>query len=176
MVPGLNLGERYFQLSRLGRETFVESVARGNLVRERRPRRRPRGTLAGNSSPAETAVSRVAPSLTFGPARRDLEVFPLSKREGTPFVDLITVGRTSDNDVHLDDRSVSRFHAFFRMRHGRWYVCDAGSSNGTRLGTSALPPRNEAEIRSGMNVHFGLLTLTFYVADDLFDVLNSPAL
>lgn len=175
-VAGLmNVGQRYFQLSRLGRETFLESVALGALVRTRELPKRARGSFAEGTGPGDTTIANIGPVLGLPPARRDLEIYPLAKRPGTPFVDLITVGRTGDNDLQLDDMSVSRFHAFFRLRHGRWFVCDAGSSNGTRIGGKILKPRTELEIRSDMNLHFGLIALTFYVADALFDVLNSSS-
>lgn len=54
--------------------------------------------------------------------------------EGTSFVldsDLVTVGRSDDSDVVLDDVTVSRRHAeFTRDAHG-WKLKDSGSLNGT---------------------------------------------
>ena len=47
--------------------------------------------------------------------------------------DTITVGRGKSVDVSLDNRAVSRNHAQIVMREGRYYVIDAGSTNGTRL-------------------------------------------
>lgn len=170
----MDLAERYFQLSLLGRETFLESVAHGVLVRRRHDPIRSLGTAVGSSESC-TALARVDPFVGgLSPARHNLEIYPLAKKPGGAFVDLVTVGRTSDNDIQLEDISVSRFHAFFRRRQGRWFLCDAGSSNGTRVHGKRLELRSEREVRSATPLHFGGVEMTFYVADALFDVLSSP--
>ena len=55
------------------------------------------------------------------------------KKSQIPFDgDLIRVGRSSRNDVHLaSDPSLSRFHAEFAHEGDDYYVRDAGSRNGT---------------------------------------------
>ncbi len=46
-------------------------------------------------------------------------------------VDLIRVGRATDNDIVLDDAMVSRYHAEIRKSaDGHWELRDAGSANG----------------------------------------------
>ena len=46
-------------------------------------------------------------------------------------VDLIKVGRATDNDIVLDDAMVSRYHAEIRkVADGHWELHDAGSANG----------------------------------------------
>jgi DNA ligase (NAD+) len=49
------------------------------------------------------------------------------------FPDRITIGRTSNNDVVINDSSVSRLHAYVRREGDKWVVADAGSKNGTKL-------------------------------------------
>lgn len=41
------------------------------------------------------------------------------------------LGRSRDNDVSLDDPSVSRFHARIFERESRFYICDLDSTSGT---------------------------------------------
>ena len=53
------------------------------------------------------------------------DVFPLSAGSK------LSVGRGGSNDVVVFDSRCSREHCEFRKLHGRWYVCDLGSSNGT---------------------------------------------
>jgi hypothetical protein len=190
----VDLGERYQQLSMLGRDTFLEAVAQAALVLHIRKSRMARGTLGHESaSNAMTAaeLSRIrtqppdvlseetgaqpVPLLTgqYGIQPRKPHILPLAKKLGTPFVDLITLGRTSSNDITLDDLSVSRFQAFFRHRFGRWYLCDAGSRNGTRIRGTLLKARTEVEVKSGEILHFGTLEATFHTADSLYDLLAS---
>ena len=46
---------------------------------------------------------------------------------------VISIGRTSDNDVVLDHHSVSKVHAAFREEANGWQVEDTHSTNGTMV-------------------------------------------
>lgn len=43
----------------------------------------------------------------------------------------VRIGRAFDNDLILEDRRVSRYHAQLRLRYGRYMLQDLGSSGGT---------------------------------------------
>ena len=43
----------------------------------------------------------------------------------------LRIGRSEQNDLRLDDASVSRYHAFLRRVDGRYLLSDVGSQNGT---------------------------------------------
>jgi len=43
----------------------------------------------------------------------------------------LSIGRGQENGIVLEADSVSRRHAAFELRNGRWWVCDLGSTNGT---------------------------------------------
>jgi hypothetical protein len=45
----------------------------------------------------------------------------------------ITIGRSPDCDIVLDDRQVSRHHALIRWENGQYIVQDLGSKNGTHV-------------------------------------------
>jgi hypothetical protein len=45
----------------------------------------------------------------------------------------ITIGRSPDCDIVLDDRQVSRHHAVIRWENGQYVVQDLGSKNGTHV-------------------------------------------
>jgi pSer/pThr/pTyr-binding forkhead associated (FHA) protein len=74
----------------------------------------------------------------------------------------ITVGRTENNDVIVEDNSVSRFHAFFQhdARQG-WRLVDAESSNGTWLGPLKLTPNKAESMRDGDRLRFGDVEMQF---------------
>ena len=166
----MNPAERYVQLSLLGREAFVKSVASAALVR--RPNTETQLLDHDEFTGEDTMVAGVAPGTKPG-GSGELELFPLAKKPGAPFADMITVGRTANNDVVIKDVTVSRFHAFFRERDGGWIVCDAGSKNGTMLQGKPLDARKEKSLAPGAAVRLGDVETTFYDANALFDMLTT---
>jgi pSer/pThr/pTyr-binding forkhead associated (FHA) protein len=50
-----------------------------------------------------------------------------------PLVDSVTVGRLEDNDIVVDDSTVSARHARLSRQNGNWIIEDTNSSNGTFL-------------------------------------------
>lgn len=179
MVQGVvDHAERYMQLTLLGRDSFIRSVAPASLVRERgtkdyKPLEKPERDLR-NTYAEDTLLARIDGGLFSSDHDvRPWEIFPLTKKLGAPFADMITVGRTQNNDIVLKDITVSRFHAFFRQRGDVWAVCDAGSKNGTFLKHVQLKPRREQTIVSGDEIKLGDIATQFYTADALFDVLAS---
>src|SRR5476649_2328045 len=59
-------------------------------------------------------------------------VFDLVKEEAS-------IGRSSDNDIVLNDFSVSRRHAYLRRENGIWYLADNQSTNGIRVNDRQVP-------------------------------------
>lgn len=180
----MNLGERYYQLSLLGRVSFLEAVAPAVLVVRPQADSAPQasGTLAGpdrlaagsgqRRNPLYAGTTQTPLAAPWKRGNPQLHILPLTKTQGTPFVDLITLGRTATNDIQLADPSVSRFQAFFRRRVGEWYLCDAGSKNGTRVAGKLLAPRTESKLQSRSKLQFGSIETTFFGSDALFDLLT----
>jgi hypothetical protein len=162
--------ERYLQLALLGRSAFLASAAPAALVR----RRADTGETDSDSRPAvdEDVDTLVAPVLGRRRGPRGVEVYPLAKKPGASFADMITVGRTPNNDVVLRDVTVSRFHAYFRQRGDKWIIADAGSKNGSELEGTPLEARKERDLASGSAVRIGDFELTFYLASELYGVLG----
>lgn len=78
--------------------------------------------------------------------------------------DQITVGRASNNEIFLDDVSVSRKHAVFQRVLGsdgvvRFSVSDVGSLNGTYVNRDRI---DSLELASGDEVQIGKFRLVFY--------------
>src|SRR4051812_21994913 len=74
--------------------------------------------IAGNLRPPKRfEETRSAPSSPSSPAQAqaniDWIILPVRKRERSLSLVRVTVGRTANNDVPIEDPSVSRFHAFF---------------------------------------------------------------
>ncbi len=86
---------------------------------------------------------------------------------------LITVGRTSKNDVTIPDISVSRFHAYLkRGSDGRYQMLDAGSSNGTTVNGLTVPTKgagSPVDLKTGDSVRLGQTDFTFLEAEALHE-------
>ncbi len=67
----------------------------------------------------------------------------------------VAVGRSTQNDVVIEQASVSRFHADIRWSEGGYSVRDARSRNGTRLNAVALEPQRNVPLKAGDVVAFG---------------------
>ena len=77
---------------------------------------------------------------------------------------LITVGRGNANDLVLNDASVSRFHAVFKLRDNAIFVADRGSTNGIVLNDEKIS--KETELKNGDVALLGLYRLRLENVDD----------
>ncbi len=166
----------YRNLVGLGRAEFLASAAPAALVRYHTGT----GGLADGATTltldqdaAETVEETLPHGKDFGLAETtSFEVHPLAKKPGASFPDRITIGRTPNNDIVIVDHSVSRFHAYLRFDGKEWLVADAGSKNGSWLGSAGLEARKERKLTSKAVVRIGDVDLTFYLANDLYAALG----
>ncbi len=80
----------------------------------------------------------------------------------------LVAGRGPESEIPLADRGVSRRHFLIRLREGRWYVEDLGSSNGTYVnGLRILQPW---VLRNGDQIKAGPFTLVFSSGEEEDDV------
>jgi hypothetical protein len=71
----------------------------------------------------------------------------------------LSIGRSQEADLRIDDRYASGLHARIFSREGRAYVEDMSSTNGTLLNDAAL--HGEAELLDGDVVRIGDTELRF---------------
>lgn len=76
----------------------------------------------------------------------------------------LTVGRSPDNAVVLDDADVSRRHAIFTRDGDRFEVGDHQTGNGTFV--NGQPVTGSQSIRSGDRITICKLELTFFESDE----------
>lgn len=69
-----------------------------------------------------------------------------------------TAGRHPEADIFLDDVTVSRRHAEFRLNNGEFEVVDVGSLNGTYVNRE---PRNSEVLSVGDEIQIGKFRLVF---------------
>jgi len=69
-----------------------------------------------------------------------------------------SIGRSGDNDVVLDDMTVSRKHANIRRAGERFELIDLGSLNGTYVNNNSIA---RATLTSGDEIQFGKFHMLF---------------
>jgi adenylate cyclase len=68
------------------------------------------------------------------------------------------LGRSSENDVVLNDFSVSRRHARLKKEKDNWVMYDLGSTNGIKIGDRLVP---QTIVQSGDVLTIGTYTISF---------------
>ncbi len=115
-------------------------------------------------------VSTGALSLLF--QFEELMVATVPPMEG---VDELSVGRSPDNELVIDDPSASKKHAVLRWdaANNRCTVQDLGSTNGTFLNAS-VRIRRETTLKNGDILSFGEVQYWFLLTDTLYGKLRAP--
>lgn len=72
-----------------------------------------------------------------------------------PELDVVRIGRAADNDIVLESKNVSRYHAQLRWVVSNWLVYDLSSTNGTWVDQRRLAPGAAALVCDGLRLRFG---------------------
>ena len=122
------------------------------------------------SPPAQaTGATLTNPSSAVAASATRGGVFPVLKSARNPYVDRISLGRTSSCDIVFHSAHVSKLHAhFLRNADGTWDLRDAGSSNGTFIAGRRLGPDERIRLHSGDELRFAFLDTLFLDAVDLY--------
>lgn len=143
------------ELRELGKEKFGDKYGQGFLLFH--------GADLSGRSPSDTQV----PAGRANTASSTFHVFLLRKRteNGHAFA---TLGRTSDNDLVVEDDTISRFHAGFEENAGAWRVFDMGSRNGTFVGDEAVPKEavGSLPLAPRAQLRFGSVQMKFMPLED----------
>ncbi len=71
-------------------------------------------------------------------------------REGENYV-----GRSIDNDIRIEDRTLSRKHARIVLKGGRFFITDLKSQNKTFFDSAYLEPGSGVELKAGVPIALG---------------------
>ncbi|MBF0370724.1 MAG: FHA domain-containing protein [Magnetococcales bacterium] len=86
--------------------------------------------------------------------------------------DLFTIGRSKENDMCMEDRSISTKHASIRRAgEGLYFMSDLDSTNGSSINKIPLGSY-EKEISAGDRIQIGRFEFTFLFPNSLFVKLN----
>ncbi len=140
------------------------------------------GTLTKGSGPIRTLpferldlTNDDLPTTITSSERQNTRAFialPIRKVIDT-FPKMITVGRTANNDLVIGDVSISKFHAFFSQVPKGLELSDAGSKNGTWVGSEELLPRGDPKpVKLGDRLRFGRIGFTVVDAGVCWDTID----
>jgi len=107
-------------------------------------------------------------SLQRARAGEDVRVHSLVPPTGAEY---LVLGRGSEADLVLPEKSVSKAHARARRRKGLWQLMDLESANGTFVGSSRLPPGVLTAVRPGEMIRFARYAAILIKPEDLRDLL-----
>ncbi len=76
-------------------------------------------------------------------------------KSGTTFV-----GRSSDNDIQIKDKSISRKHLKIARKGDKFLIEDLKSQNGTFINGDAISPGDEFEVEKGIPITIGNILIS----------------
>jgi hypothetical protein len=144
------------QAEGLSRDAFVQGRPEDWLVWEAgpwRPTYRNRSTISAAADPSQPPHG-IGESLAIA----------LEPTAGKPYLSL---GRAPDNDLVLDDATLSRLHLLLTKEPAGWTVRDAGSTNGTTVNGARLGPE-PILLAPGTDLVAGSVRLTFHDSASLY--------
>ena len=71
------------------------------------------------------------------------------------------LGRSLDNDIRIDDKTISRKHLKIENTKGKLFVTDLSSRNGTYYDGKYLIPGHEVEVKEGVPLAIGMTVICF---------------
>jgi len=69
--------------------------------------------------------------------------------------DTTYVGRSSENDIQIQDRTVSRKHAKILRKGDKFFIADLKSRNGTFIDALPVEPGQDVEVKEGEPIAIG---------------------
>ena len=112
-------------------------------------------------APAQAGTESAVSGVEGLPAGSALLVVKRGPNAGSRFLldqPVTSAGRHPDSDIFLDDVTVSRRHAEFRLESDEFHVVDVGSLNGTYVNRE---PVDSAVLANGDEVQIGKFRLVF---------------
>lgn len=73
----------------------------------------------------------------------------------------VVIGRSTEADLLLDSKTVSRRHAELKRVKADWYILDLESGNGTYLDNEKLKPHHQTALQQGSHVRIEEFDLVF---------------
>ena len=83
---------------------------------------------------------------------------------------MVKIGRSSESDIKISNRSISKIHCIIERRKGCYMIFDNGSANGIKLDGER---RSDFTLTSGMEFEVGDIGVAFTLTEEEGDCLAS---
>ncbi len=127
------------------------------------------------SGPQPTVIGSITGTAPFDAPILESGASPVSvhavRKIQASFPNMITVGRTSNNDIQINDVQISKFHAFFRTVDEKTQLVDTGSRNGSWIGQARVT-KSGADLKLGDVVRFARLEFLYVDAGECWDAAH----
>jgi hypothetical protein len=102
-------------------------------------------------------------------------VIEIAKRKDITEPNMISIGRSPDNDIVVYNKMVSRRHAYLLLNHRekRCSLIDIGSTNGTFLNGTKITPHEEYQLAEADEISVGPETKVVYFSSKAFHTFLS---
>lgn len=147
------------QLRRTSGSDATPRLQQPRPSRPARPRSQPPSVPRPLAASPRSTVDRPAPATTLALVRRD------TRARTALGTGPLSIGRSVERDLTIDDDRVSRSHAYLERRGDGWYVIDDGSANGTTVNRSKITAGEPRQVHAGDRIGIGPFDLDVVAGD-----------
>lgn len=123
---------------------------------------------------AETSLEKLIKEQSYNMFQNEIKnIFSLKKTEKNSFASKIIVGRTTSQDISIDNLSISKFHAYFESKDGiSFSLTDKGSTNGTKVNGAKLVPGQPVLIKDKDFISFAAVSVVFFTSETAYKIFK----
>ncbi len=149
---------RYTTLGEVQVKVTFDVFTRKLTIKAAFPDEAPEAVESPPAAEAKPATQRCEVTLCLSQGRSELRAPVMSE------ADRVGIGRSRDNQLVIDDPTVSNVHAAFTLAaNGALWLADLGSRNGTFVNSVRLGPGDKSIVRAGDRLRFGDVEATLEV-------------
>lgn len=160
---------------------FVAAYPHYWLLVEVMKQAQPRGmvfdTIAPGAQMTAGTVSHALLRILDGDVRaypQRYELYALNKTPRNPWTDRVLIGRAPNNDVVLENASVSKVHAYITQQGSSAQIASYETRNPTKVGaTTVLPNGPSVSLPDGADLQIGLLRARYLSTSALYRLLRA---
>jgi pSer/pThr/pTyr-binding forkhead associated (FHA) protein len=99
----------------------------------------------------------------LGKIRHSETVYLHHGKRKTQVTDRISIGRSRDCDIVIEDNLASRYHALVQKIKNAYFICDMESTNGVRVNGETIEPGSYVRLHSTDRITIGRTEFHFKI-------------